>query len=380
MESMRTLLLLLLCGTAANCQFVIPASRIPESLRRFEPVAGEKELRCDVVPMHPALTFGFRFQAGYMARVPMNQYFGPGHQWAILVRITPEGGSPTFLGTRMRLPDIPATKAEMEVGGGYLMGEGRYRATWVLYDETGRVCRKEWSIEAKRGYHDRNVKVAMEPNTVTAFSRVIHDRRNTDDAPPFRLTILMHAAPMSPRRQRLGARDSVMLLGTLSSLLDRLPARDVRLVVFNLEQQREIFREEDFRLEKMEQVSQAIDGLQLGTLDYHVLQNRKGHVDLLAEMVNKELTAASPPDVVVFLGPLARQVDHFPEQLLAKTRGTAPRFIYLQYRPPFLNMQAMLPDLIHSVVSKLKGKTVVMHTPAEFEKGIQQVERASAAR
>ena len=378
MESMRTLLMLLVCGTAAMGQFVIPQSRIPDSLRRFEPVAGEKELHCEVMPMRPALTFGFRFQAGYLVRVPMNQYFGPGHQWAILVRITPEGASPTYLGSRMRLPDVPVTKAEMEVGGGYLLGEGRYRATWLLYDETGRVCRKEWSIDAKRGYHDRNVKVAMEPNTVTAFSRVVHDRRNTDDAPPFRLTILMHAAPMSPRRQRLGARDSVMLLGTLSSLLDRLPARDVRLVVFNLEQQREIFRQEDFRLERMDQVSQAIDGLQLATLDYHVLQNRKGHVDLLAEMVNKELTATSPPDVVVFLGPLARQVDHFPEQLLAKTQATSPHFIYLQYRPPFLNMQAMLPDLIHSAVSKLKGKTVVMHTPAEFEKGIQQVERASA--
>src|SRR5689334_8719817 len=56
MESMRTLLMLLLGGTAAMGQFVIPPSRIPESLRRFEPVAGEKELRCDVVPMRPTLT------------------------------------------------------------------------------------------------------------------------------------------------------------------------------------------------------------------------------------------------------------------------------------------------------------------------------------
>jgi hypothetical protein len=112
-------------------------------------------------------------------------------------------------------------------------------------------------------------------------------------------------------------------------------------------------------------------------MDYHILQNRKGHVDLLAEMVNRELQAPQPPDVVVFLGPLARQADHFPEQLLAKPEGSAPHFFYLQYRPPFLNMQAVLPDLIHSAVSKLKGKTVIMHTPADFEKGIQQVEKAA---
>src|SRR5215470_17869216 len=183
------------------------------------------------------------------------------------------------------------------------MGEGRYQAAFVLYDDSGRVCRKNWGIEAKRGYHDRNVKVAMEPNTVTSFTRVRrNDERNKDDAPPFRLTILMHAAPMSPRRQRLGARDAVMLLGTLSSLLERLPARDVRLVVFNLEQQKEIFRQDDFHIAQMEQVAQAIDGLQLGTLDYHILQNHKGHVDLLADLVNQELTAPSPADVVLFLG------------------------------------------------------------------------------
>ncbi|PWT93726.1 MAG: hypothetical protein C5B56_00245 [Proteobacteria bacterium] len=375
---MRTLLMLLLGGSAAMAQYVIPASRLPESLRRFEPVAGEKPLHCEVQPLRPAMTFGFRYQAGYVVRVPMSQYLGPGHAWAILLRITPEGGSPVYLGSRMRLPDVPPTKVESEVGGGYLMGEGRYQAALVLYDDSGRVCRKGWTIEAKRGYHDRNVKVAMEPNTVTSFTRVGRNvQRNKDDAPPFRLTILMHAAPMSPRRQRLGARDSVMLLGTLSSLLERLPAHDVRLVVFNLEQQKEIFRQDDFRLERMEQVSQTIDGLQLQTLDYHILQNRKGHVDLLAEMVNRELTAPSPPDVVVFLGPLARQVDHFPEQMLAKQPGGAPRFFYLQYRPPFMSMQAVLPDLIHSAVSKLKGKTVIMHTPADFEKGIQQVERAA---
>jgi hypothetical protein len=380
MYQMRTLLMLILSGSAAMGQYQIPAGRIPESLRRFEAVPGEKELRCEVQPLRPSMTFGFRFQAGYLARVPMSQYRGPGHAWAILVRVTPEGGNPVYLGNRMRLPDVPATKVELEVGGGYLLGEGRYRATWVLYDETGRVCRKEWTIDARRGFHDRSVKLAMEPNTVTSFSRAgARDRRNTDDAPPFRLTILMHAAPMSPRRQRLGGRDTLMLLGTLSSLMERLPAYDVRLVVFNLEQQREIFRQDDFRAERMEQVGQAIEGLQLQTLDYHILQNRKGHVDLLADMVNEELTAAKPPDVVVFLGPLARQVDHFPEQLLAEGQGAAPRFFYLQYRPPFLNMQAVLPDVIHSVVSKLKGKTVIMHTPADFEKGIQQVERAGAA-
>src|SRR5215472_17951589 len=157
---MRTLLMLLLGGSAAMGQYLISPSRIPANLRSFEAAADEKPLHCEVQPLHPMLTFGFRFQAGYLVRVPMSQYLGPGHAWVIFVRITPEGGAPTYLGSRMRLPNVPPTKVETEVGGGYLLGEGRYQASWVLYDETGRACRKTWTIEARRGFHDRNVKIA----------------------------------------------------------------------------------------------------------------------------------------------------------------------------------------------------------------------------
>jgi hypothetical protein len=39
-------------------------------------------------------------------------------------------------------------------------------------------------------------------------------------------------------------------------------------------------------------------------------------------------------------------------------------------------MQATLPDLIHSLVGRLKGKVVVMNSPGDFERGIEQIEHA----
>jgi hypothetical protein len=39
-----------------------------------------------------------------------------------------------------------------------------------------------------------------------------------------------------------------------------------------------------------------------------------------------------------------------------------------------MRMESTLPDLIHSAVSKLKGKTLIIHTPGDFAKGIDQVE------
>ena len=85
---------------------------------------------------------------------------------------------------------------------------------------------------------------------------------------------------------------------------------------------------------------------------------------------------ADPPPLAGYSAESARAGERFPEQLLARPAGASPHFFYLQYRPPFLRMQSVLPDLIHSLVGRLKGKVVVMSSPGDFEKGIQQIEHA----
>jgi hypothetical protein len=219
------------------------------------------------------------------------------------------------------------------------------------------------------------VKVAMAPHAIQPFSSwTVGDRRYTDDAPPIRLTVLMHAAPNSPRRMRMGARDRFLLLGTLASLLERVPTTSVRVVVFNLDQQRELYRHDDFSTAGFNDVAQSLDTLELGLVDFHVLQNPRGHVNLLADLVNQEINAPQPSDVVLFIGPMARYVDKMPNSVLEKPPGATPRFFYFQYRP-MMRMESTLPDVIHSAVSKMKGKTVVIHSPGDFAKGIDQMER-----
>jgi len=361
---------------AAAAQVIVRAERLPERLRTFEWRPDDQPLRCSVSAIRPALNYGFRFQTGYVVKVPMEQYRGKGHGWTILMRVTPEkGGAPVYFLNRYALPDVPRTSNEVEVGGGFLTGEGRYRVAWKLYDETGRVCRNDWTIEAKRKHGDSKVKLAIAPAAIDSLSSWTAAKAGLkDDAAPIRLTILMHAAATSPRRTRMYARDRLLLLSTLSSVLERVPTTSVRLVVFNLDQQKEIYRRDDFRPEQFNDVGQSIAELELGLVDYHVLQNRKGHVDLLADLVKQEVAAPEPADVVLFLGPLARQIDSMPEKLLEKPAGGAPRFFYFQYRP-YARAQATLPDVITSAVSRLKGRTLIIHTPGEFAKGIAEVER-----
>ena len=367
----------LLGSHAAEAQTIVGRRAQANMARRLDPQQGEKTLWCEVEPIRPALNFSFRFQAGYVARVPMSQYSGSGHRWTLLSSVSAMGSGhePVYLAERVILPEIPKTKVVFEVAGGYVLGVGRYTVKWVMWDDQNRVCRKHWDINVKLGLREAQVKLAMPPGVVCELSscRGPAAQMVNEDMRPVRLTVLLHAAPLFPRRPRLRAGDLVVLLGSLSSLLERLPARSVRLVVFNLDQQKEFFRRDSFTLDQLDQVAQSLANLQLGKIDYHVLQNRRGHLDLIADLVNRELHADEPSDAIVFLGPAARFTDKLDQSAIEKPDAFSPRFFYFQYKP-YSNGNDY-SDSINYAMAKLGGRTLVIHSPVEFARAIEQLQR-----
>jgi hypothetical protein len=315
------ILALAVCTTASAQSIVNPNRLRNNVVAQLEGAQeGEQPLHCEVSPTRPSLNFSFRYQAGYVVSIPMSQYLGSGHGWTMLTRVTPEGGErkPTYLLSRIPLPRIPKTNVAVNMGGAYLLGEGVYNVRWMMVDDTGRVCRKGWRTDVHRSRADRMVKVAMPPNTVWEIglrgARTLPQA--SDDAAALRLTIFLHAAPLFPRRTRMRPNDMVTLMSTVSSLLERVPAQSVRLVLFNLDQQKELYRKDNFLLQDMPQVSQAMTNVELGKVDFQVLQNKSGAVDLLTDMVNRELQAQPPSDAVLFLGPAPRSFDRVPQAYL----------------------------------------------------------------
>jgi hypothetical protein len=405
----------------ASAQTILPPERGAELFSR----RALGDLKCEVRQLPPVLDFSFRFRAGYTVAVPLSQFQGPGHRWSMMVSLrSGAAGQPVYFVDRVRLQNIPNTKIYGEVGGGYLLGEGSYRASFLLRDEQGRACRADWNIEARLGAADRHVKLAIEPGTAEEVS--LRGRRPVNspgDAPLGRLTVLLHAAPTSPRRSTIQASDAVTLLGALSSLLDLAPAASVRLVVFNLDRQKEIYRQERFTPDRLETVRQAMFDLQLGVVDYQALQHPERRVELLAGLVRGELAAENRSEAVVFLGPHGRSSDK--AALEIGDRGTgAPKFFYLEYQRPETLAAAlglgpgrtgrsrslhdipsdMVPhenrvdiprpdemlwtsdnpfladpvrDTIERLVVGLKGKTLVVRTPGEFAKAMKLIARAN---
>ncbi len=375
--------LILLSAIPLAAQSVVAdGSRLPSRVR-FEVQPGELPLRCEITPIKPTLNFGFRFQAGYVVAIPLIQYSGKGNRLMILSRVTPKGGKPVFFAQGLSLPEIPPDaprkNQQIETGGNYLMGAGQYEVDWILVDNQRRVCRKKWTSIAELKGSSRKVKAAIPSNTVTDLSlRGVPLPTPEEDVRKLNLTVLMHATPMSSRRNVFRPSDEAMLLGTLSSLMGRIPTASVRLVIFNLEQHREIFRRNGFQLSDLDDASEALQKVDLSAVDYSVLKNKAGHIDLLADLVNQEQNPEAPnqkpSDVVIFLGPMARHLDKPPADVIEPPRGPLPRFFYFRFESFFRrNPYAGLPDAINFAVKKVKGKSVIIHTPTEFSKAIEQV-------
>jgi hypothetical protein len=406
---MIRVLILALLGGVVCAQISVDPARLGE----LGPLLESREagsLRCEVSGLPPVLNFSLRFEAAYAVRVPLSQFHGPGHTLSILVRVRPEAsGTPVYLAEQFHLPDalLGASKT-MEAGGGYLVGIGRYSARALVYDETGRTCRREWTIDAHLSPGQAGIKVSMPPNTVAEFS-VAHVPMAAAGPPALgSLTILLDAAPLDPRMSTLPAGDVVTLMSALLSLLEQVPANSVRLVVFSLDLQKELFRQDGFTAAGIDSVEESLNALQRAAVDYHVLQNRGGHLALLADLVNRERRAEAPSDAVVFLGPRVLYLDKVPPQQI-EGRSGKPRFYHIQFRPlrqlrpspDISDMQGRrarasgvsrsggigglgpggfgggpvndYPDTITFLVSLLKGKTFLVQSPADFAKAIHRI-------
>jgi hypothetical protein len=378
---MRCIWLLAVLVWCAQGQYLVDVSRIPEGLRDMQPDDSTGALKCNVSPFKPRLNYSFRFQTGYVLEIPLNQYIGKGHSVATLLRVTPENSErdPVYLVSRTRLGEIPPTKALLELGGGYVVGEGKYRVDMLVSDDAGRTCVKNWKITAKLNGKEDDVPPGMPAGAVDEISlrKWMRSSKGRAGDEGYRMTVLVDVSPMMPHRVRLGAFDRVLLLSSLTSVIERLPLRSVRLVLFNLDQQREIYRDENFEPSRFNQVAQALTNLELGTVAYDVIKNRGGHIDLLADLI-EDARKAESSDAVLFLGPKPWRFDKAPKAALPERSSTDPAFFYLQLRPYVAS--AALTDTIMSAVKHMGGKTFDIYTTGDFAEAIRDVTKALETR
>ena len=379
----RVILTLFAAAAMANAQWQLDRASSEKVDHAMKARIVGDALKCSVKPLNPFLDFAFRFDAGYFISCPVKEFGGQTDTVMSYVRITPENAAPVVLANGYRLPGIPRALAKkvnlgkvnssFEMSGGFVLGEGRFTVDVLLVDSRNRICRAHWTMKAKRSGHEKDAPLSMPPNTAAAFPVRFWDGK--PDVKPrsgTRLTILLDAAPMNPFSNKLRAWDRAFLLDALSSLLRQTPAESVRLIAFNLDQQREVFRDDHFDRAGFARLSRALSRVELGTVSYKSLQRQNGWAELLARLMNEQITEQPPANSVIFLGPNTRIAAKFPETMLRARGSGQPQFFYFEYFPLWRSGREF-PDAIHYATRACKGTTLKVHSPGEFAEAMRKV-------
>jgi hypothetical protein len=342
----------------------------------FDGKPSGQPLRCSIHQTPVVLDFLFRFDAGYMVDCRLRQ-FKPGASLVSYLKIQPQEGPPVLLGDSFEIPPVSAEMVaklgqrkvndlEIELSGAYALGEGKYTIDLILIDDQSRSIRKRWNIETIQKRPDQSIPFALQPNT--ADSLVASSWQGNHTGNGVRLTVLLHATPMNPKRSKLYAWDRAFLLQSLTSLLKQTPYQSVRVIAFNLDQQQEIFRQDDFDAEGFSKLATVLRTLELGTVSYKAMQ-KQSWAGPLVRLTEEEVSSKNPSDAVIFLGPTT----HFMDKVSLETMKSAkdgPHFFYFEYYPW---NGSQFPDSIDHMTHDLHGTVFRIHSADQLAQAIQKM-------
>lgn len=354
-------------------QFVIaPDSSSMEIVKNiFAAPPGRNTLKCQVESLSPRLGFSLLHWSGFNLNVPVGQFpeAAPSVQLGIAVQVTPKGGSPIFLGERLTVQQPPEGSAypkgaAFSYSGGYYVGPGEYQVRFYAGDNRQLSCRKEWNIKVKAG---KSIP-RLEPGQVSA----VGDERwrgLSREGPARRLTIVIEAAPLSPRRNmvRLSSYDRSVLLTSLTTLLDQSSATAATVIAVDPRNRRVIFSTDNFNQRQLYRLGRAIAGVNFGVVSLETLRGPSA-TDFMEKVLTSLQKPAAQSENVVFLGPAWG----WDGKLTPKIRELAAALP----RPYFLGISRFpgAPDnLVAQVVRSARGTVKQLVTPADFARVLEKI-------
>lgn len=374
----RVLLLLATCG-AASAQLVVTGSGpggavrlLPSDLAIFEAGEPRSDLPCTVVNGRPLLGFDLRFHAGYEVTVPMRELAGSENVLTTMLRITPVApeGKPILMSQKMRVPSIDIeSKGDVYFQGAFDMGEGKYKVDWLMRDRTERICAQSWEVEAALPTKDKQIEVAMRPGEIRAIDREQFKEEppvaRAAEESPINVKVLINFAPQNSRASVLQPLDTSALVAILRNIAREPRIGKFSIVAFNLHEQRVLYRQDNAAKIDFPALGEALETLNLGTVDLARLGNKHGDTEFLANLIRQEVGDVNQhPDAVVFAGPKALLEENVPPDSLREIGDLTYPVFYMNYN---LHPQTVpWNDTISKAVKILKGYEYTISRPRDL--------------
>ena len=348
-----------------------PVHLVGTDLAVLEAQEVRKEITCTVTPEKPALGFDLRYHAGFNIAIPLKELSGQENSLTILFRVTPlnRPSEPAYFIQRYMVPSVPDNAGGDAVLKGSLdLGEGSYHVDWLMRDRQQRVCSSYWDMEATLSSKDRDIKLEMPANSISAF----HKEQFTEEPPvarildktPLKIKVLVNFAPQNSGASTMRPQDTSALVAILRRLAREPQFGNFSVVAFNIQEQRVLYRQDGGEAIDFPALGEALRSVKLGTVDATKLQRKHGDTEFLTSLIRAEMGGDDHPDALVFAGPKVMLDTSIPEEALKPLTDVDYPVFYMNYN---LNPQATpWRDSIGRVIRVFRGTEFTITRPRDM--------------
>ena len=338
----------------------------------FEAGEVRKDLVCTVTPSKPALGFDLRFHAGYDVTLPLKDLAGSENALNILFRVSPQNHPDRliYFTQHIRVPKLEEdAKGDAFLQGGFDLGEGNYHVDWLMRDRSERVCSFSWDSEAALSTKDRSINLAIGPGEIQRTDREQFKEeppvQRVSNEPPLNVKVLVNFAPQDASSAALQPVDTSALVSILRSISREPRIGKFSIVAFNMQEERVVYRQEGADRIDFPALGEAINSLNLGTVDLKRLGEKHGDTDFLAGLVRHEVgSSTSHPDALIFAGPKVMLDTNVPPDALKEAGEVNFPVFYMNYN---LNPQAVpWKDAISHTVHFFRGYEYTITHPRDL--------------
>ncbi len=337
-----------------------------------------KDLPCTVSPVKPVLGFDLRFHAGYEVSVPLKELAGTDNLLTMIFRVTPENrkDEPSLFVQHVRVPSIDAeASGSAYLQGAFDLGEGKYHIDWLMRDRAERVCSSYWDAEAELAPKDKQLALPINPEVVQAAeAEAFKDEPPVERAqgePQLNVKVMLNFAPHSSKAAALQPLDTAALVSILRTIAREPRIGKFSLIAFNLQEQRILYRQENSNHIDFPALGEALQSLNLGTVDLKRLSQKNGETDFLANLIQREVGGEDRPDALIFAGPKALVDESVPQESLKEVGEVEYPVFYMNY-----NLQPQNTpwrDAIGRAVKFFKGYEYTISRPRDLWAAVTEI-------
>jgi len=345
---------------------------MPSDSAILESTENRKDLPCTVTPDKAVLGFDLKFHLGYEVSVPIKELAGSENQLTMVFRVVPDkrADDAVYFSQHILVPAIDRDEGGPAfLDGSFNVGEGNYHIDWLMRDRAERMCSFHWDSDATLPAKDKQMPLDIASGMVQAVDPELFKQeppiQREQKPAPLNVKVMVNFAPQDSTSASLQPPDTRALLSMLRSISREPRICKFSVVVYNMQQQKVIYRQDEASQIDFPALGQAVKALHLGTVDLKQLAQKHSDTDFLAQLMTTE--SKDPKDgldALIFAGPKIMLDDSLtPDTLKQLSEAKFPIF-YMNYNAnPTMNPWR---DAIGNAVHFVKGSEYTISRPRDL--------------